>query len=34
MINVRPIGIRPINNLEFQRGDKVVLAEGPYQGDA
>ena len=34
MISVRPIGSCPINNFEFQRGDKVVLAEGPYQGDA
>ena len=32
MISVRPIGIRPINNLEFQGGDRVVLSEGPYPG--
>jgi hypothetical protein len=25
MISARPIGIRPINNLEFQKGDKVVF---------
>ena len=34
MISVRPIGSCLINNFEFQRGDKVVLAEGPYRGDA
>jgi len=26
------IRIHPVNNPEFRAGDKVVLAEGPYEG--
>lgn len=32
MISVCPIGVRRINKVEFQRGDRVVLTEGLYQG--